>query len=64
MMCIILSVLAKSLMKRARNVACATDIIQIIENSQKSCSLTACETESPLEGNTKVGLHGMADEVG
>jgi len=64
MMCIILSVLATSLMQRARNVACATDIIQTIENSQKSCSLTACETEIPLEGNLKVGLNGMADEVG
>jgi hypothetical protein len=63
-MCIILSLLVTSLMNRERNVACVTDIIQTIENSQKSCSLTACETERQFEGNLNVGLHGIADEVG
>lgn len=37
--------LVTSLMKRAENVACATDIIQTVNNSQQSCSQTACERE-------------------
>ena len=37
--------LVATLMKRTGNVACAMDIIQIIENSQKGCSPTACERE-------------------
>jgi hypothetical protein len=40
------SVLVTSLMKTAGNVACATDIIQTIENSQKCCNPTAWERET------------------